>query len=137
MMLCGNFRLPNPFHKAWRWNVFRKILYGDHAYGTVFPTEGSINKTTVADIKNYYASNFGAARAHLYVAGRFDAGEMKKAVTTAFGGWSKGALPLINRPTVKPQHVLDVSDRPGAAQSTLIVGMPVPNPTSRMRFRWR
>jgi predicted Zn-dependent peptidase len=109
---------------------FRKILYGDHPYGTVFPTEGSINKTTLADIKNYYAGNFGAARAHLYVAGRFDAGEMKKAVTTAFGGWSKGALPLINRPTVKPQRVLDVTDRPGAAQSTLIVGMPVPNPTS-------
>ena len=109
---------------------FRKILYGDHPYGTVFPTEGSINKTTVADIKNYYAGNFGAARAHLYVAGRFDAGEMKKAVATAFGGWSKGALPLINRPKVKPQRVLDVTDRPGAAQSTLIVGMPVPNPTS-------
>jgi len=31
---------------------------------------------------------------------------------------------------VKPQRVLDVTDRPGAAQSTLIVGMPVPNPTS-------
>jgi predicted Zn-dependent peptidase len=109
---------------------FRKILYGDHPYGTVFPTEESINKTTVADIKKYYDANFGAARAHLYVAGRFDAGEMKKAVATAFGGWSKGALPLINTPKVKPQRVLDVTDRPGAAQSTLIVGMPVPNPTS-------
>jgi len=31
----------------------------------------SINKTTVADIKKYYEGNFGAARAHLYVAGRF------------------------------------------------------------------
>jgi predicted Zn-dependent peptidase len=109
---------------------FRKILYGDHPYGTVFPTEGSINKTTVADIKKYYAGNFGAARAHLYVAGRFDSAEMKKAVATAFGGWTKGAAPLINTPKVKPQHVLDVTDRPGAAQSTLIVGMPVANPTS-------
>src|SRR5260221_13792823 len=36
----------------------------------------------------------------------------------------------MNRPKVKPQRVLDVTDRPGAAQSTLIVGMPVPNPTS-------
>ena len=109
---------------------FRKILYADHPYGTVFPTEGSINKTTVRDIKGYYAGNFGAARAHLYVAGRFDAGEMKKAVATSFAGWSKGALPLINRPEVKAQRVLDVTDRPGAAQSTLIVGMPVPDPTS-------
>jgi len=109
---------------------FRKILYGDHPYGTVFPTEGSIKRTTVADIKKYYEGNFGAARAHLYVAGRFDNGEMKKAVATAFGAWARGAVPLINTAKVKPQNVLDVTDRPGAAQSTLIVGMPVPPPTS-------
>ena len=109
---------------------FRKILYGDHPYGTVFPTEESIKRTTVEDIKKYYEHNFGAERARLYVAGRFDSGEMKKAVATAFGGWAKGAAPLINTPKVKPQHVLDVTDRPGAAQSTLIVGMPVPPPTS-------
>jgi zinc protease len=109
---------------------FRKILYADHPYGTVFPTEDSIKRTTVADIKKYYEGNFGAARAHLYVAGRFDSGEMKKAVATAFGAWPRGAAPLINAPKVKPQHVLDLTDRPGAAQSVLLVGLPVPDPTS-------
>jgi predicted Zn-dependent peptidase len=109
---------------------FRKILYGDHPYGTVFPTEESIKRTTVADIKKYYEGNFGAARGHLYVAGRFDGGEMKKAVATAFGAWAKGAAPLINTPKVKVQHVLDLTDRPGAAQSVLLVGLPVPDPTS-------
>jgi predicted Zn-dependent peptidase len=109
---------------------FRKILYGDHPYGTVFPTEDSIKRTTVADIKKYYESNFGATRAHLYVAGRFDVGGMKKAVGTAFGGWAKGPAALINAPKVKPQHVLDVTDRPGAAQSVLLLGLPVPDPTS-------
>ena len=108
----------------------RKILYGGHPYGTVFPTQESINKTTLADIKKYYENNFGAARARLYVAGRFDASAMKKAVATAFGGWAKGPAALINTPKVKPQHVLDVTDRPGAAQSVLIVGLPVPDPTS-------
>jgi zinc protease len=109
---------------------FRKILYGDHPYGTVFSTPESINKTTVGDIKKYYDGNFAAARAHLYVAGRFDAAEMKKAIATSFDGWAKGAAPAINQPKVKPQHVLDVTDRPGAAQSTLLVGLPVPDPTS-------
>jgi zinc protease len=108
----------------------RKILYGGHPYGTVFATQESINKTTVADIKKYYENNFGAARARLYVAGRFDASETKKAVATAFAGWAKGPAALINTPKVKPQHVLDVTDRPGAAQSVLIVGLPVPDPTS-------
>ena len=109
---------------------FRKILYGDHPYGTVFSTPESINKTTVGDIKKYYDGNFAAARAHLYVAGRFDAAEMKKAIAAGFNGWAKGAAPAINQPKVKPQHVLDVTDRPGAAQSTLLVGLPVPDPTS-------
>jgi predicted Zn-dependent peptidase len=109
---------------------FRKILYGDHPYGTVFPTPESINKASVGDIKKYYNGNFGAARAHLYVAGRFDAAEMKKAIAANFNGWAKGAPAVINQPKVKPQHVLDVTDRPGAAQSTLLVGLPVPDPTS-------
>jgi predicted Zn-dependent peptidase len=109
---------------------FRKILYGDHPYGTVFPTTESIEKTSVAGIKKYYEDNFGAERAHLYVAGRFDVAEMKKAVAASFGSWTKGAAPLVNTPTVKPQHVLDLTDRAGAAQSTLIVGLPVPGPAS-------
>ena len=35
-----------------------------------------------------------------------------------------------NVPVLKPQHVLDVTDRPGAPQSTVIVGLPVPPATS-------
>jgi zinc protease len=109
---------------------FRKILYGDHPYGTVFPTQESIEKTTVADIKKFYDGNFGAARSHLYVAGRFDVAEVKKAIAASFGGWTKGPAPVNNVPKVKPQHVLDLTDRPGAAQSTLLLGMPVPDATS-------
>jgi len=109
---------------------FRKILYGDHPYGTVFPTQESIQKTTVADIKKFYEGNFAAARAHLYVAGRFDTADVKKAIAASFGGWTKGAAAVTNVPKVKPQHVLDLTDRPGAAQSTLLLGMPVPDATS-------
>ncbi|OLE49884.1 MAG: hypothetical protein AUG74_23225, partial [Bacteroidetes bacterium 13_1_20CM_4_60_6] len=109
---------------------FRKILYGDHPYGTVFPTQESIDKASVADIKKYYDGNFGAERAHLYVACRFDASEMKKAIAANFGSWAKGAASVTNVPKVKPQHALDVTDRPGAAQSTLLVGLPAPNATS-------
>lgn len=109
---------------------FRKIVYGDHPYGTVFPTQESIQKTTVADIKKFYEGNFGAARSHLYVAGRFDVAAAKKAIAAGFGGWVKGPAATTNVPKVKSQHVLDLTDRPGAAQSTLLVGMPVPDATS-------
>lgn len=109
---------------------FRAILYPSHPYGIVFPTEEGIDKTSVASIKKFYDDNFGAARAHLYVAGRFDSAEVKKAIAEAFGNWAAGPAIVENVPSPKPQHVMDVTDRPGAAQSTLLIGLPVPTATS-------
>jgi len=109
---------------------FRKILYGDHPYATVVPSEADIKKLTIQDVKDFYARNFGAQRAHLYVAGKFDAAAVKKAISESFAGWSKGQARIENVPVMKPQHVLDLTDRPGAPQSTLIVGLPVPPATS-------
>ena len=109
---------------------FRKILYGDHPYAIVVPTEDDIKKLTIQDVKDFYAGNFGAQRAHLYVAGKFDAAAVRKAIAENFSSWSKGAAQMENVPVLKPQHLLDVTDRPGAPQSTLIVGLPVPPATS-------
>ena len=109
---------------------FRKLLYGNHPYGTVFATEESIQKATLADVKKYYDSNFGAQRTHLYVAGKFNTAAVKKAIAASFGTWSKGPAPAPDVPQVKPKHTLDVTDRPGAPQSTLYVGLPVANATS-------
>ena len=109
---------------------FRKILYGDHPYGTVLPTEADVKKLTIAEVKDYYGANFGALRAHFYVAGKFNVAAVKGAISEAFVGWTKGNARLETPPRPKPQRILEVSDRPGAPQSTLIVGLPVPSPTS-------
>ena len=109
---------------------FRKILYVDHPYAMVVPTEADIKKLSLQDVKDFYAGNFGAQRAHLYIAGKFDGAAIKQAIAESFGGWNKGAARMENVPVLKPQHVLDLTDRPGAPQSTLIVGLPVPPATS-------
>jgi predicted Zn-dependent peptidase len=85
---------------------------------------------TLADVKKYYDGNFGAQRTHLYVAGRFNTAAVKKSITASFGTWSRGAAPAPDVPQVKPNHTLDLTDRPGAAQSTLYVGLPVANAAS-------
>jgi zinc protease len=109
---------------------FRKILYGDHPYAIVVPTEADIKKLTLQDVKDFYAGNFGAQRAHLYVAWKFDASAVKKAISESFADWSKGPARMENVPVLKPQRLMDLTDRPGAPQSTLIVGLPVPPATS-------
>jgi len=109
---------------------FRKLLYGRHPYGTVFATQESLEKSTLADVKKYYEANFGAQRTHLYVAGRFNSASVKKAIAASFLGWAKGPAPAPDVPQVKPNHTLDLTDRPGAPQSTLYVGLPVAGPAS-------
>jgi zinc protease len=109
---------------------FMKTLYPDHPYGRVFPTEEMINKFTVTDAQAFYKSNYGAARTHIYVAGKFDAAAVKKAITDAFSGWAKGADPLMNPPKPVTKRTLEVIDRPNAAQSTVYVGLPTINPSN-------
>jgi len=109
---------------------FRKLMYEDHPYGATLPTEETVNKMTIADAKKFYADNYGAGRAHVYVAGKFDVVTVKKAIEAGFSGWAKGPSAVENVPKPKTQRLLDVTDRPGAPQATVYVGLPVPNATS-------
>jgi zinc protease len=109
---------------------FRKLMYGEHPYGEILPTEETLNKLTIDDVKTFYASNYGAARTHLYVAGKFDTAAVKQAIAKSFSGWTKGPAPAMNVPKPKTQRLLDVTDRPAAPQSTLYVGLPVADPTN-------
>jgi zinc protease len=109
---------------------FRKLLYGDHPYGEILPSEQTLNKITIEDTRKFYAANFGAARAHLYVAGKFDVPQVKSTISSSFSSWTKGSEPVQNVPKPKTQRLLEVIDRPNAPQSTIYVGMPVPDPTS-------
>src|ERR671934_200790 len=45
---------------------FRAVLYGDHPYGRVFPTEEMIKGYTLDQIKRFYQATHGAGRSRLY-----------------------------------------------------------------------
>jgi predicted Zn-dependent peptidase len=109
---------------------FRGVLYPDHAYGRVFPTPEMVQGFTLADVRSFYDENFGAARAHLYVAGRFDRSAMEAAIRDAFGGWKAGKPSNLQAPSPKSTRTVYLVDRPGAVQSTILLGMPVPDPSN-------
>ena len=75
---------------------FRKILYGDHPYSVILPSEADVKKITIQDVKDYVSSNFNPKRTHIYVAGKFDVPAVKKAIADSLGAWN--------------------SDRPGACR---------------------
>lgn len=108
---------------------FYQALYPGHPYGRLSSTEPIINSFTAAQAKKFYDDNFGAARTHIYVAGKFDPIVVKAAITKSFSSWKRGADPLIAIPKTAAKHELDVIDRPGATQSNLYLGLPTINPS--------
>jgi zinc protease len=108
---------------------FRAVLYGDQPYGRLFPTEAMLQSFTIAQVRGFYDKNFGAARSHLYVVGKFDPAAIEAAVRTGFAGWKKGPAPELPTPSTKSERAVYIVDRPGAVQSTVILGMPVIDPS--------
>ncbi len=109
---------------------FRALLYGDHPYGRLFPSDEMLKGFTIGQVRSFYDANFGAARAHLYAAGKFDAKAMEAAIRKAFAGWKRGPAASVNLPRPRNEHRLEMVDRPGAVQSTIYLGMPVTDPSS-------
>jgi predicted Zn-dependent peptidase len=109
---------------------FRALLYPDHPYGRLFPTEEMLKGYTIGQVRAFYDANFGAARSHVYVVGKFDEKAMEAAIRKAFAGWKRGADPTVNVPKASTAHRLETMDRPGAVQSTIYLGMPVADPSS-------
>lgn len=108
---------------------FLQAIFPNSPYGRVFPTEGELQAYTAQDAQAFYRANFGAARTHLYVAGKLDPG-LEPAIRAAFETWSQGTPPASPSTTPLKEHSFSLIDRPGAPQSTLYMGLPVADPTS-------
>lgn len=105
-------------------------FYGpNHAYGRVFPTADRLAAYTVEDARAFHTARYGARGARLYVAGRFDAATVRRAIETAFGERTGGPAP--ERASAQPNPGLRVRlvDRPGASQTALRLIYPAPSPS--------
>lgn len=128
--LLRNLSLQKSQPQALAMEQFSRVVYGEHPYGRIFPTEAMLNGYTHADVTAFHAAHFGAGRAHLYVVGRFEPAAVRRAVRDSFGTWPKGTAAARTPPTPRAARSLHVIERAKAAQSTLYIGLPVPDPAN-------
>lgn len=114
--------------------AFVELIYPDHPYGRAFPSQEQLAGYTLEQIRSYYTNNFGAQRSHIMVGGKFDRDEVLATIRRSFGDWARGPEPLIYPPRVESGLRLKLIDREGAPQSTVIIGLPVPD-TASPEFR--
>jgi zinc protease len=108
---------------------FRSIVYKDHSYGRIFPTAEMIDSYDLQKVKGFYEKNFGARRTVVYAVGKFDEGNVSKAIGEAFGKWKEG--PEVSYPQASPVRTSEVAiiDRPNAPQTTIMLGLPTLDPS--------
>jgi len=111
------------------WEKFRQIVFANHPYGSLWAEEATLRSYKLDNVKEFYNSEYGAARTHLYVVGQFDPAKVRTAIEVAFGNWRKGPGPIRRIPKIDARASLDVIDRPGAPQSTIYLGMPAVSPS--------
>jgi zinc protease len=108
--------------------AFSALIYPDHPYGEVFPTAEQLASYTIEDVRSFYASNFGARRTHIFVAGQFDDAALERAVREHLSNWKEGPPLAPRAPEADNQAETKLIDRPGAPQSTLRIGTRVIGP---------
>jgi zinc protease len=105
--------------------AFREALYGDHPYGNLLPEDDQLASYSIADVRGFYDSNFGAQRTHVYVAGVFDDSAIRAAIEASLADWRKGPPVDLHKPqTAKGKVAVDIIDRPDASQSNVLLGLP-------------
>ncbi len=98
----------------------RAFLFGDHPYGnSVAGSETTLANITHDDLLRYYANHVGGDRLIIAVSGDFDADDLRRKLTSAFGGWRKAktALPVVAAAERQTGRRVLLIDKPGATQT--------------------
>jgi zinc protease len=109
--------------------VFPKVIYGAaHPFGQQ-TSEESIKAITRDDIVALHHSYYQPGRAIITVVGDVDAKSVKASIEKSLAAWSKGGeKPSFDYPKLPERKptAIDLVDKPGAAQSIFLIGLPGP-----------
>jgi zinc protease len=108
---------------------FAALVYGDHPYGRTFPTDAMLGGYTLEQVRTFHQQHFGANRARLYIAGVFEPPAMEQAIRQAFGTWGRAEAPAPPAVPAVAGKQFALLERPNAPQSTIYVGLRVPDPS--------
>ncbi len=103
---------------------FRHILFADHPYATVAPTEAQLESYKVDNLASFYRQNYVPSNALLIAVGDFSTPAMLDLIEKTFGPWKSGAAPAFAADLKSPSHgrTVDLVHLPGAVQTEVLLG---------------
>ncbi len=103
-----------------------KVIYGEHPYATVAPTPASISAMTREQMATFHREKFVPNDAILIVGGDVEREAVLRRVEQLFGAWQPGHVEPVRFPALpkRSARVAYLVDRPGSAQSNIVIANP-------------
>ncbi len=100
-----------------------RLIYGDHPYSRYSPKASDIEKLTRESLAAHHAAAFIPNNAMLIVVGDIKRDEFIAEINELFGDWEKGtpAAREFASPPQRQDRSLTIVDRPGSAQSNIVL----------------
>jgi zinc protease len=112
------------------------VMFGDHPYSRIAPTPESIDATTRERLVDFHRLVFVPNNAVFLVVGDVDRAKIEEDIKKLFGDWpqSDATLDHFPSPPDRTARVAYVIDRPGSAQSNIVIANKGVNRTSSDYF---
>lgn len=100
-----------------------RVLFGAHPYSVVAATPESVEAVTREKLLSFHREMFIPNNAVLFVVGDVQRVALLKRINELFGAWEKGQPVVENfpAPPVRTERAIYLVDRPGSAQSTIVI----------------
>ncbi len=106
------------------WEMFSKVVYGDHPGSRLAPTEAGIRDLKREDLIEFHKSKYVPDYAVIGISGDITAEEAKQVATAELSFWEKAgtAKPLFSDPAPIGPAKIHVVHRPHSVQTVLMAG---------------
>jgi len=100
-----------------------RVIYGSHPYSVTSPTPDDIEKLTWEKLAEFHSQRFVPNNATLIIVGDVNRESILEEIRGTFGDWKKGSVEKMNfdQPPVRASVTLTIVDRPGSAQSNIVL----------------
>ncbi|MEQ1607016.1 MAG: pitrilysin family protein [Pyrinomonadaceae bacterium] len=98
-------------------------VYGDHPYSKVSPSAADVEKIDRQTLVKYHAATFKPNKAMFIVVGDVNRDEFLAELNGLFGDWQLGKVEskAFPEPPKRRSRTLTIVDRPGSAQSNIVI----------------
>lgn len=100
-----------------------RLIYGEHPYSRVAPSAQDIEKLDRATLAKFHAAKLVPNNAMLIVVGDVKRDELLAEMSELLGDWQQGSVAAakFTEPPARSARTLTIVDRPGSAQSNIVL----------------